>query len=594
VKRRLIALLFLISLMLTPSVNAQFLSPKEASIRAVAVTSGNNPQGVVINISVVVTEGDGKVYISTSPYTEIDMQGSAEVAAMTACDLIGEDFNKYDFFFTIKADAPIVGGPSAGGVMTIAVISALKDLEIRSDVFMTGMIYPDGFIGPVGGIPYKLQAAKEHGAEIFLIPRGQKVVYVQETKEEREGPFIFIHQEAKPVNLVELGQKLGVEVLEVETVEDALRYYTGYSIEKVTPSLNLTDYSKLISQLPERMKKSVLILLEDVRTYATHEELSDVQRIIDEANETFLRGDYYTATSQYFTAAIRLRTIQYTRTLKNEEALNGEFTELMDELNETIDEVKGYDTGVESFQILGAAEERVAIAGKLIDDARRSGDYTTAAKDLALAKERIESAKLWISLMPSIKEDAYLNEEEIRRRAESYLTQAESIIIYARSINGEGNFINEAERSADLAGDQLSRGMYAGAAISAIDAITKAEISIDLINADENMLNSEINVSESGAKEALSETGRYITPILPAAYFEFGKTSDAPVEKLYYYKLSARIAKLLFSLAKKEGAGFVEVELTPETTNRTPGFGIAIPAALLVFLSLIRRRRGGR
>ncbi len=89
-------LLVLMLILITPA-GAQFENAQKADIKAVAVTSGDQPTGVVINISVIVTPGDGRVFVSTTPYTEIDMQGSAQLAAITACDLLGMDFTKYDF-----------------------------------------------------------------------------------------------------------------------------------------------------------------------------------------------------------------------------------------------------------------------------------------------------------------------------------------------------------------------------------------------------------------------------------------------------------------------------------------------------------------
>jgi len=219
-------ILILLLILLTPA-GAQFENAQKASIKAVAVTSGDTPSGVVIDITVIVTPGDGRVFVSTTPYTEIDMQGSAQLAAITACDLLGVDFTKYSFFYIIEAEAPIVGGPSAGGVMTVATVAALKNLQIREDVYMTGMIYPDGYIGPVGGLKYKLEAAARNGAKIFLIPEGQKITYVEEKKVRRIGIISYIDVEYKKLDLVDYGKKLGVNVYEVSTLNEALKVFYG-------------------------------------------------------------------------------------------------------------------------------------------------------------------------------------------------------------------------------------------------------------------------------------------------------------------------------------------------------------------------------
>ena len=251
--RKLFTLIALLLLLASTS-SAEFVNATQKNIKAVAVVSGEN-RGATINITVIVTPGNGRVFVSTLPYTEIDMQGSAQLAAITACDLTGKDFLKYDFFYIIEAEAPIVGGPSAGGIMTVATIAALLDLPIRKDVFMTGMIYPDGFIGPVGGIPYKLEAAAESGAKIFLIPKGQRYVEVEETKRIQRGPFVLITTETKTVDVVDYGRKLGVTVIEVETVNEALKYFTGYEIRRSEGKIDLSQYSYLLKKLADYMRE---------------------------------------------------------------------------------------------------------------------------------------------------------------------------------------------------------------------------------------------------------------------------------------------------------------------------------------------------
>jgi len=45
---------------------------------------------------------------------------------------------------------------------------------MKSDIAFTGTINPDGSIGPVGGIQYKLEAVAKDGKKTFLIPIGQR------------------------------------------------------------------------------------------------------------------------------------------------------------------------------------------------------------------------------------------------------------------------------------------------------------------------------------------------------------------------------------------------------------------------------------
>ena len=59
---------------------------------------------------------------------------------------------------------------------------------------MTGTINPDGGIGPVGGIPHKLDAAAQQGASLFIVPEGQTNVMITESKVIHKGPFVLIEE----------------------------------------------------------------------------------------------------------------------------------------------------------------------------------------------------------------------------------------------------------------------------------------------------------------------------------------------------------------------------------------------------------------
>lgn len=65
-----------------------------------------------------------------------------------------------------------VGGPSAGLMFSLAVVDKLSPGELTGGKFIagTGTISADGTVGPIGGITHKIPAAKDAGAEAFLVP----------------------------------------------------------------------------------------------------------------------------------------------------------------------------------------------------------------------------------------------------------------------------------------------------------------------------------------------------------------------------------------------------------------------------------------
>ncbi len=105
-----------------------------------------------------------------------------------------------------------INGPSAGGLMTVGVLSAVRHEKLRPGVTMTGTINPDGSIGPVSGIYYKLMGARRAGLTTVLIPAGvtrQKIC------------------DGRTADLIAHGRAMGLRVIPVADVEAAYFYFTG-------------------------------------------------------------------------------------------------------------------------------------------------------------------------------------------------------------------------------------------------------------------------------------------------------------------------------------------------------------------------------
>ena len=131
--------------------------------------------GDILQIEVNYFEGKGKL-ILTGQLGDV-MKESAEIAIdyvkahARELSIDPQFFDSHDIHIHVPEGAVPKDGPSAGVTMTTALVSALSDTPVHSDLAMTGEVTLRGNVLPIGGLREKSLAANRAGITKILIPK---------------------------------------------------------------------------------------------------------------------------------------------------------------------------------------------------------------------------------------------------------------------------------------------------------------------------------------------------------------------------------------------------------------------------------------
>jgi Lon-like protease len=132
----------------------------------------------------------GKVLGATTPGTTVTVDylrggkpGSAKITTTKGTDEDGKSRAVLGVGVSLESVAPYkvkialddrIGGPSAGLMFALGILDKLGPADLTGGRFIagTGTIDVTGDVGPIGGIPLKLIAARDKGATAFLVPSG--------------------------------------------------------------------------------------------------------------------------------------------------------------------------------------------------------------------------------------------------------------------------------------------------------------------------------------------------------------------------------------------------------------------------------------
>ncbi len=561
------------------------LEYRNVTVYAPAVSQlGTGYIGVISTITVSIQgNGSGRVFVDTLPLTDVDMQGSARLAVKVASALVSTDTRPHldpgtcDFFFVVRTTSPMIGGPSAGGIMTVAVISLLENWTLDNKTVMTGMINPDGSIGPIGGIPYKIDAAHSVGATRFLIPKGQMTYTEMVTERQIINGITWENTYPVTRNVSEYAQtNYNMKVFEVEDINDALLYFTGWTFpvtespDKITTEDYITAMKPLATSLLRDARESYqnasnLFNITTIPNRYPNYYKNQVTDFLNTANDRLLESKnwydeevYYTSTSKSFQSLIDSHFVSYICQYfasNNQEAFVQSLLNLTMQSYTNKSEVakNAPINGMITLQCVGAAQQRVNEAASYLSQANTSfqnNDYFTALYKIAYAQERSESVQWWLNISTPFNDTGEINASMITTLAEEYLDDAQQAIVYSEIIIQEmgktSNYLNDAKDLLETARSEYERGYSAAALFGAFESLVKANLALELVD---GVTSEKVERARERASASITESrNQGIEPVLAVSYYEYGQSlaNESSLDTaVVYYKDADLIAGAL-------------------------------------------------
>ncbi len=572
------------------------------TVHAPAVTSEYGP-GVMTTINVTVAyPGHGNIYFRASPLTELDMQATAQIAVMVACNVLGLNMNNYDFYISVNAGSIIVGGPSAGGIMTIAVMAALENTSIKPGITMTGMINPDGTIGPVGGLKGKLEAAAHSGYKYFLIPLGQRVILVPNITYQQIFPGIFVSSVTyEKIDLIKLGEKLGVKVIEVSNIRQAYYYFTGVNLtvnaEKIPASVTkkiaglvknnaleiinaTTYYINATTNLAKLLPPTTVSIIAGMTNEAS--------KLSSAAAKLFKEKKYYSARAEALSA---LQIASQAYLIANGLMSKNSFINIIKNINQSLANLdKRYIVlaskpeipvqGLGGLMVLGIniheirqdIEKAVKYLGK--------NDLRDAVNTLSDAITRSYSAHLYLRIADELSGGITADKTALKRASLTLYGVARNIYAYAytlaKDINANPSSLQKSNGFLNKAAEMITSGDYVAGLGYIIDSISLGVTSIHEMftvnNVEASSVISDLRTNALLNIERLVSLG--ITPYAAINYYLLGEqlagTNDTATILFCYIKSSiiAMIQDMLSTTSKTSTS--TETTTTTTTSARTP------------------------
>lgn len=533
------------------------------SMKLMAVTNpDDNPRGSVANMFLEIEEGTGRIFIDSYPLSKLDTQISTRFAKEVACNYLEKDCSRYDFFYTIRSDSSLIGGPSAGAATTVLTMSVLENIPLDDKATMTGTINTGGIIGPVGSIVEKTRAAAKSGIKKVLIPK-----------------FTDINS----TNLTRLEEELGIEIIEVSHISEAAEEFTGKKFSN-NNEVNLSNsYVEVMKSISDDMCSRAKEL------YEAYEKNNRTSQLIELGDKAINLSQHYSAASYCYGALLRIRQEK----LKQE---NLDKKKLQDLIENTLKRAQEFEnstnnkelktlTDLETFM---AVSERIAESKeRLIDSLYELSQNNTVSSinHLAYATERLNSARSWSVFFGTQGREFKLDKEALDESCLKKVSEVEERVQYLDLYFPEGT--KEARGSIQKAYGLYNKENPELCLYTASIAKAKIDLILNSISIDPDFTEEVIEDRLRIVKSLIAkQTERGIFPIVAYSYYEYAdslKETDQ-YSALLYLEYALELGNLDIYFEKKQ------IKLPKIKQEYLPVFASGMLVGILLTMVLKRKK----
>ena len=492
-------LIIFVFLIIVPTVLA-----KENHMTLLAVK--DTPDGLIgstADLYLDIVPGKGRVFIESYPLTKLDTQISTRFAKEIACDFADMGCDNYDFFYTLKSDSPIIGGPSAGAAISVLTAAVLMKEDVRQDIAITGTINSGGLVGPISGLRQKVEVAPKNNITKVLIPSGQVVI--------KEMNLSW--------NLAEYAEPLGAEVKEVVDIREAIGIATGKDFIKEEMNIEISEeYQKTMELLAVQLCNRTNEIKKEADAFdnKTKELKKSAFNLTKKAEKAVESEKFYSAASYCFSANVKYKSIA----VKSEEIDFNSTSELIKQMNNNLEKIPVKT--ISDLQTYMVVKERLIEAEESFKEAIES--YKNESEDWIYSYgytiERLFSAEAWSQFFGKPGKEFVFNNEVLKQSCIDKIAEADERRQYVDLLIP--NTFVEIKKVIDYAYEYMEKEDYEVCLYEASKAKSEADAIISLVGVDEDYMKILIDNKLNAVKGMIAEQqGPGIFPIVGYSYYEY-------------------------------------------------------------------------